>query len=60
MQHASNERVLAEEVWRFAPSEEEQRVQECVRGPEHDAVVDVRRKEVHSFGEHRTQLVEAA
>ena len=26
---------------------------------ENDAVVDVRRREVHSFGEHRTQLVEA-
>ena len=56
MQHASNERVLDEEVWRFAASDEEQRAQECVRGPENDAVVDVRRREVHSFGEHRTQL----
>ena len=60
MQHASHDRVLDEEVWRFAPSELEQRVQECVRCPENDAVVDVRHREVHSFGEHRTQFVEAA
>ena len=44
-----------EEVWRFAPIEEEQRVQECVRGPENDTVVDVRRREIYSL-----QLVEAA
>ena len=60
MEHASNERVLDEEVWRLFPSDEEQRVQECVRILENDVVVDVRRREVYSFGDHRTQFVEPA
>ena len=59
MHNATNEGVLDEEVWRFALIEEPQCGEEYVCILENDAVVDVRRREVHSFGEHRTQLVEA-
>ena len=59
VQHASHEGVLDEEVWRFSLIKEPQCGQECVCILENDAVVDVRCREVHSFGEHRTRLAEA-
>ena len=37
--------VLDGKVWRCAPSQEEQCVEECVRIPGNDAVMDVRRRE---------------